>query len=159
MKKEIKDYLHLYLGCEVKNLSSGTMKYVLSSIDLMGNVLFRDEVGNEMFLHNWKLILRPLSDMTDEEVQMLLRMKFEYDSFQNFRIEDESTTEPTCIYATGFKHVNNRAYPTLINQHISSLNPEQFKYLLSIAIDLFRLKESGLAIDKTTLKNDHEKEK
>lgn len=66
-EKKLSDYLHLYLGCEAKS-SEGTMTYKLSSIDVKGRCMFYDGHGNDMWLGNdFKLILRPLSDMTEEE--------------------------------------------------------------------------------------------
>src|SRR5687767_2715456 len=64
---KIEDYLHLYLGCEVRSLEGGTMTYQLSGIDSKGNALFYDGHGNEMWLSKWKVALRPLSSMTEAE--------------------------------------------------------------------------------------------
>ena len=76
MSKEIIDYLPYYLGCEVIKLSGGTMKYRLSAISLKGNTLFYDGYGNDMWIadNDFKICLRSLSDMTEEEAIELVKL-------------------------------------------------------------------------------------
>jgi hypothetical protein len=65
----IKDYLHLHLGCEVKAMDGGTMMYYFCGIDRDGTPIFKTQQGGYVtYLSNWKLVLRPLSDMTEEEI-------------------------------------------------------------------------------------------
>lgn len=77
--KEIKDYLHLYLGCEIKctgghyegevaiiNGVTKTHITVEGSIKSDFNVIVY-----ETFYNYWKPILRPLSDMTLDEMAIL----------------------------------------------------------------------------------------
>ena len=70
MKKELKDYLHFYLGCEVWDLYN-EKKGVLFGVDLntsgMDNVKVLHNVVWDLKYENIKLILRPLSDITEEE--------------------------------------------------------------------------------------------
>jgi hypothetical protein len=125
--KNIKDYLHLYLGCEIQSLSGGTMIYTLTGIGRK-QALFSDRYGNEMWLaeNDYKPILRPLSSMTEDEKQ-------EYEATRVF------------VRATPVHQIGNMQW-----------TPETFKYLLSKHFDLFGLIEAGLAIDKTTFKiNNH----
>lgn len=133
MKKELKDYLHLYLGCECET-KDGIME--LSSIELNdrfpvwfrrkwdnkslsykphrnAQILTKDNhVGRGFRYSQVKPILRPLSDMTDEEKEVIW-----------WRLDDHML-----------------------------FSPRDFQYLLSHRFDLFGLIESGLSIDKTTLK-------
>ena len=66
MKKELKDYLHLYLGCEV--LVEGDIRKLIT-IYLNGyvEVNYNDIGGQEFPINEIKPILRPLSDMTEDE--------------------------------------------------------------------------------------------
>ncbi len=134
MKKELKDYLHLYLGCEAQ------FKYTMRENDFelrIGKIIALYKNGivdacdlrtnhNGIVYHNYKQdiikpILRPLSDMTEDE-----RNQFE--------------SSKVFVKATPVHQVGNMQW-----------TPETFKYLLSIGIDLFGLINDGLAIDKTTL--------
>lgn len=62
---ELKDYLHLYKNCEIKG--RGRLTYV-NNLDFQ-NMLARGEYS--FGYDEIKPILRPLSDMTEEEVQEL----------------------------------------------------------------------------------------
>ena len=121
--KDIKDYLHLYLGCEVyveRYDKIGTLVMV-SSESRMGWVRLRNPDISEW--QEIKPILRPLSDMTEEEK----------DDFADHGYEFEDNGElPVNIW----KGVN-------MSGHVL--------WLLSKGFDLFGLIEAGLAIDKTKL--------
>lgn len=116
--KELKDYLHLYLGCEID--VSG-QREILDSVAKSGQIetLFRGHLRNYRDLSDEDIapILRPLSDMTEEEEGKI-----------------------KCSNWTGMQH-GEWEYTI-----------ESFRFLLSKHFDLFGLIESGLAIDKTTLK-------
>lgn len=125
--REIKDYLHLYLGCECQT-DEGKIGW-FSGFDVcerdysitMITVRFSDKSDDWTVLNDneecdrIKLILRPLSDMTEEEDQIELP-----------------------------KH--NRG--EFIDMH---WYPEGYVWLLSKGFDLFGLIDEGLAINKTTL--------
>jgi len=120
MKKELKDYLHLYLGCEVIINNAlyenriDTLAYMNSLGDCGGNMY-------EWLVKECQPILRPLSDLTDEERNnAVLPMNYG-------------------IYALpdGEEKLRQSAEIT--------------KYLLSKHFDLFKLIEEGLAADKTKL--------
>lgn len=123
-KKEIKDYLHLYLGCDciVSNplINSETKRVVSVNKDTEQCEIY---YWNEPHLDGEKVhpiedikpILRPLSDMTEEEG---VEIFWQPVKGENFSIK------------TG----------------------QEFKQLLDKHFDLFGLIEAGLAIDKTTLK-------
>lgn len=147
MNKNIKDYLHLYLGCEciVKEPGESAFKSVLEGIQ-RGKFLLK-EYGHLLLWEaaEIKPILRPLSDMTEEEL-----------------IEQENIFK---IYEPDFEvtpDMRKNAWEKIKNDGIMAVefsednNPlmvfELFRYFLSKHFDLFGLIESGLAIDKTKLK-------
>jgi len=113
--KEIKDYLHLYLGCEVL-CDKATSGSIILNGHLIDSAL---TVGATI-----TPLLRPLSSMTEEEMQECGNMEY------NFSNDPELNTW------------DYKAFETL-------LSPEQFAWLLKRRFDLFNLIESGLAIDKT----------
>lgn len=123
--KQLKDYLHLYLGCELakKDLPDSFKEGARKA-----NVL--DGETRDYFLKSgnsgWLPILRPLSSMTEEELQECGNMIYDF------------SDDP---------ELNNHKW-----QDFEISAPEQFHYLLSKHFDLFNLIPEGLAIDATTLK-------
>ncbi len=114
--KQLKNYLHLYLGCD-------TNKGKLCSVNIEGIciVMMNDgqiEAGN---IEDIKPILRPLSDMTEEERE----------EFKNVRY--------------GHRLLDISLFIDL------ELSATYVKWLLSKHFDLFGLVEAGLAINATTL--------
>ena len=134
--KELKDYLPYYLGCEVQYLMNGKgilseisldSKYgVLVSVKLNGSNKHRQTV-----LSNIKLILRPLSSLSNDEAANIgiLPKKEWHEQTQEEQIKWLVNNKDNAIYS-----------------------PKDFLYLLSNSFDLFGLIEAGLAIYKTTLK-------
>lgn len=126
MSKEIKDYLHLYYGVEcIVEKSDYHMVH-----NLMINAGDKAIIDGKFIFHVHnavpfkgivKPILRPLSDMTEEESKELL-------SIQDLK-----------------RGVIDTKYV------IVTRSWEDARYLLSKHFDLFGLIESGLAIDVTTL--------
>lgn len=130
--KKLSDYLHLYLGCYINR--AGRIEKIDYSL-----LIYTD--ANNLWEHT-KPLLRPLSDMTEEEVVTLIykrsniylnvrfvefwmnkvRFEFEYKSSSRRRTDDQSFDE---------------------------LDSGQFLYLLKQGFDLFNLIPDGLAIDKT----------
>lgn len=69
--KQLKDYLHLYLGCTLKS-RTGTVILMSVIPEIIPHTNFKIAVinGNQSYsteLGEYKPILRPLSDMTEEE--------------------------------------------------------------------------------------------
>jgi hypothetical protein len=131
MEKRIEDYLHLYLGCDVESTGGKRGKLIWTSYQDTACVVYEndDPRGRVGYKNYFKPILRPLSDMTEDE-------KVEFEATKVF------------VLATPVHHVGNMQW-----------TPETFRWLLSKQFDLFGLIESGLAInikdvaDKTTLKD------
>lgn len=130
--KKIEDYLHLYLGCEVERFGRSGKAY--GKDDLTGDVIH--EIYADIYPYYIKLLLRPLSDITDEEAWTCL----EYCDAGGRNTPKCALTSPVCTLTD----------PTFN----SNLSPDQWflatKYLLSKHFDLFGLIPAGLAIDKTT---------
>jgi hypothetical protein len=143
MSKEVKDYLFLYLGCEVMAFhpyadEPGPSKAYLTGITGM------DEYNVELQFHNGvhaeeepcyikyeevEPILRPLSDMTNTEA-----------------IEMWDIINPHRLHFDVSVKVNYYKRKT------SCFSAEEVRILLSKHFDLFGLIEAGLAIDSTTIK-------
>lgn len=136
--KDIKDYLHLYLGCEFVSKWPGWQAendpFILCPADL--------ERGKFEYI---KPILRPLSSMTEEETEQYLRLKHNaYSGEYEIKISDAG-------FWWLFKGISTDQKFKFFGEILDESNAEQFQYLLSKSFDLFGLIEDGLAIDKTKL--------
>lgn len=94
----------------------------------------------------FKPILKKLSDLSNQDFIFLMNDKFQYENFVNFRIENGNEVEPAAIYCTGLKKLNGRLIETCCVQHVSSLSPTQFKFLVNNDVDLFGLIDLGEAV-------------
>lgn len=143
--KDIKDYLHLYLGCEaeVSNIPDG-----LAITDHPQIVTIDGTVVDclLMMYSSIKPILRSLSSMTEEEAKEIAKMYFSTIPFKDkyFSLQKNGWYirikyhQATLVYGgTGY----------------SDFTPEIFRHLLSKGFDLFNLILEGLAIDKDKLLN------
>lgn len=141
MKKEFKDYVPFYLGCECITLDGIMVLNGINTTDVRysvwfyckwndkkncylpkqnGEILGKQSLAGKAYKYSdIKLVLRPLSDMTDEE-----KNEFEVFSFEVMK-EDLNQVERNAL---------------------------KTKWYLEKHFDLFGLIEAGLAIDKTTLK-------
>lgn len=128
MSKEIKDYLHLYLGCEVDY--SGTrcelfgVHQAYCVIGDFGNIGMV-KIPTEDFIR-LKPILRPLSDMTEDELNECGNLDYDF------------SDEPE------LNKWDYKSFDTLISAN-------QFVWLLSKHFDIFNLIPEGLAIDKNKI--------
>lgn len=113
MEKKIEDYLHLHIGCEV--LCSWDNKIRKLTFKSAESYIYT-KVGHV------QLLLRPLSDIKEEECNKL-------DWYYKWSTSGEK-----------------------IKHKVENFRPEEFIELLKMGFDLFGLIESGLAIDKTKLK-------
>ncbi len=170
MEKKIEDYLHLYLGCECKSQGQekdGTLKLTGVSYESMRDILwayFDNEDDSYAVAPDVCLILRPLSDMTEEERDefwIFIFRGFNYPSGKKFngitRFIDKSTTNPVprWVLMQGVERVGIEW-----DGHVwadSDLHPWMFNraevtlWLLKKSFDLFELIENNLALDKTKL--------
>jgi hypothetical protein len=167
--KDIKQYLHLYYGCEVSitNLEGRFTR-------LLDHVFFNtyvDEDDGELY-NDPKLLLRPLSDMTEEEALYITVLALNSELDEPIIADEIDFTlnrsdggllmdanaaivlEVTCRCWEGQVAIRNNSDIELWEyegQHpLSTSNQvEVFRYLLSKGFDLFGLCEAGLAIDRT----------
>lgn len=164
MNKELKDYLHLYLGCECRIGDSPDPHHVLMVNETGLSICTGTNVNGIPIWYKTahaKLVLRPLSDMTELGLLELARMhrgQLEWEIIEGKPVARTSAgiQERFCFDADipliediennifGQESEGSR-YPTNISA------AELTRYLLSHHFDLFGLIESGLAIDKTTL--------
>jgi hypothetical protein len=169
MKKKLEDYLHLYIDCKIVgtyNDGSGSEGF-LTGVTNGGTeceiqFLLEDgiNVTEEPELNNVtevKPILRPLSDMTQDEFIELFKLCSLFDlsecSFIGTNDKDgvwcNAEYEGRVIDA--IRLVGD--YVEMMNNDgtFSGMNPQSkaFKFFISKHFDLFGLIEAGLAIDKT----------
>lgn len=125
MSKQIKDYLHLYLGCKfIHNVHKGVF-------ELCGYNIYEAYAQNSLGVSTFdarqiKLILRPLSDMTPSE------------------FKEVEAYHPETKRWLDVGHLDDGG-----KVQFDSWSPYVTVYLLSKGFDLFGLIEEGLAIDKT----------
>ncbi len=132
--KEIKNYLHLYLGCECyDHFNDVTIN--LTPLAYAGWDKREDE--------QIKLILRSLSDMTELEAIELAKLSEMDEHFNEVRWERNTYNDIIVSWQGAnedrevFNATGERFYCA-----------EQFTWLLSKHFDLFGLIEAGLAIDE-----------
>ncbi len=145
MKTELKDVIHFYLPCQAirikdiekckddkrhLNYATKTAFNIMSEWEFEGKtvgplICFGEQRQyDQEQVSNIKLILRTLSDMTEEE----------YTHFEKLT------------------HLHNSHICEMADEVIEHGTPEIFAYAIKQGFDLFGLIESGQAIDKTTLK-------
>lgn len=136
---DIKDYLHLYLGCDgtlITKRTYGSPRRTEAAL----NTEILDRLYKLPTLNSFTPILRPLSDMTPEEF---------WDIFKPVQPEDityEQMSEAiNDLKSDGFSRLDFGGMDAMAVFEI-------FRKLLSKHFDLFDLIEAGLAIDKTQLK-------
>lgn len=122
----IKDYIHLYLGCEVMRPDGRT---ILTLYGIQRTLAVHVENGELTYssLNACKPILRPLDSITEEEAK-------------------EAWTK-----TIGVEYTRGNKDRILHNMATMSQFSPLIVHLLAKHFDLFNLIEAGLAIDKTTL--------
>lgn len=174
MKKHIKDYVSLYIGCELLLEQEGiginlglyypdvwTKEGNIESNGI--NVYFTESsVKGKVYAMNFnqcKLSLRPISDMTESERKEIYKIVFKRDFPTSGRIgflPDKSTfSDPRWILQTGVDRLAIEMSGSIwadcdlqtikYNEHLITA------YLLKQRFDIFGLIENEIAIDKTKL--------
>lgn len=134
MEKKLSDYLHLYIGGPMWHISpAGNHETKLS------HWLYKDLIdGHLASFAYYKLMLRPLSSMTEEEMKEIVLMNYNVENTLLSVIQYSRGIEFKTSGFTGGGEID--FYKT---------NPITFLHLLSKHFDLFGLIEAGIAIDKT----------
>jgi hypothetical protein len=125
--KQLNDYIHLYLGCEFLYRTKETKLHDWTEFTKMKLDADQLSVFYRLYenpLCEYKLVLRRLDDMTEEEMEEVWYM-----------------SEPKDVLVMN----------SISRCRKVSLTAERTRYLLSICFDLFGLIDSGLAIDRKTL--------
>lgn len=163
--RNIKDFLHLYLGCEVENYPykkyEGIETQPKRMIGLLVGVIgeYAHIQNKDVFGKDWDIIkepiadvkplLRPLSSMTEEEAIELVKLS-EWESYgdhphiRNYKTYKNNFDHLVVSWGEGLREKN-------IPENKKVFAPNEFQFLLSKHFDLFNLIESGLAIDKTKI--------
>jgi hypothetical protein len=151
MEKNIKDYLHLYLGCECigyshfKDESTGQNIEVPLKRKIVGVTQYGVELeGGTFSVAYVKPILRPLSDMTEEEKVELFTLNFGNHRFTNFGYDSIE-----CIILA------DKDERIRVGLSSNSMGANAFLFCLTRGFDLFGLLESGLAINANSTPTPH----
>lgn len=170
MKKDIKDYIHLYIGCEVLALdpyseNEQAMGYLTGihgeygpeiQFIIDGNAEESPEYPN---YENVKPILRKLSSMTEEEYAYCGKFGFgasrkeywlqQFEQFENRPVEGQGKK-------SGIKNPETKKVKVREGLNLShyTFAPEAFLYLLKKGFWLFGHDwfDEGLILDKATVK-------
>jgi len=148
MSKQLIDYLHYHIGCEVlivKSCYNLVHEYEIHEGEtrvLNADLLWALTRNDKKCIY--QLLLKPLFLITKEQIADLLGVegfiKRGNYSAPFFQIEFE-----TLDNTWGYKH-----------RYITDLNADQFHFLLKEGYDIFQLIEEHLALDKTKfLPNDN----
>lgn len=162
--KELKDYLHLYIGCKV---------IIDNDLQDTDHELIGVVAGSDCHLHHGlhnqyghcdiskvKPILRPLSSITENERKeifyLIFKKKFPISGsitfYDNTNISNNpryvlwSGVDRVCVDVNGNVWADCDLHPYKYNQHQITM------YLLSKHFDLFSLIEADLALDATKIK-------
>ena len=177
--KELKDYLHLYLGCEAQLFwrreddtlefeRVGTLESIRPENKDTNGLVFKCKTDRGNFIsyayafNDVKLILRSLSDMTEEEAIEICKIYAPF-PFTGNRLKHWAVDRSNFKEYQYLKVYNkNNQYEFQIDckecclemyndgELCESYNQAYYiKYLLSKHFDLFGLIEAGLAIGKT----------
>lgn len=141
MELNIRDYLHLYLGCDYVtdnsqgNMNPSTLPSVLKYLD--------DFTG-------FKLILRRFENMTDAEIRDLIQ----YDKLKVMYKTVEYSFDGTSIRITYTIEEDEGSTAQTYRIDRFAMNAHDFAWCLRKGFDLFGLIHVGLAIDKSTFNQD-----
>lgn len=125
--KTLKDVIHLYVGCGCEKFLLRDPKTRLSTI-LSASLM--EEVNTVGATIGVKLLLKPLSEMSEEDAKRLIRMKYAQD-IKDVRLYNmgEYSVEAQITF-DGFDWMPAMFY-------IAEMNPSQFLFLLSKGYDLY----------------------
>lgn len=157
-ERKIQDYLHFYLGQQVLINSMGedvVCDLITVSRDggafASGTTKRGQKLNAHGMLEGAKLLLRPLSDMTEEEAIELVKVR-EWKSYGPHPRERKYETYKNAFgqIVVQWGHEGDLRSKN-VPQTKESFYPEELPFLLSRGFDLFNLIPDGLAINKTTL--------
>lgn len=152
--KDIKSYIHLYIGCRAKTTGGKYGKIVSASVDGTAIIVYdnEDPRGFVISIAALKLILRPLSEMSDAEAVDLCEIVTDQSRHGDIELMGAITDrhiwyiDGSRDQGDGFDEVRD------LYVYFDEMKPEQIRYCLSKGFDLFGLKEAGLAVYETEIK-------
>lgn len=133
----IQEYLKYYLGTEVKCYIGHKPEPIF--VPMAMAYQYRDSYGYT------KPLLRPLSDMSEEEAREFAIAYGLSNDIKPLRVGVEGSL-------LQFEY-SEKGDAKFIHWYVQKLSAEMFHYLLSRGFDLFGLIEKGLALDAKTVKN------
>ncbi len=139
--KQISQYLHLYLGCQIRLHSN-----ITNTFGTWRKMTFRDIELVVVHGEKCQIELRKIENMTEDEALDIYKL-YDTDWESYLRRHNEQCPGETFSaldYIKGGRYVNSI-------YSISSQPSQAFAYLLSKHFDLFGLIDAGLAIDKSKL--------
>ncbi len=174
MKKELKDYLYLYVGCDCNLMGQSKSKdeegysdepipkiFTISGVVDVNGTMFAhcddDEYHHEVELSEVFPILRPISDMSEQErkeiYEIVFKRKFPVSGRIVFMPDTSTFSDPRWILSAGVDRlgieVSGSVWADCDLQTIKYNENLVTVYMLKKGFDLFGLIESELAIDKT----------
>lgn len=170
MDKQLKDYLHFYLGCQMyaytlESVTNGWLEKQMSKNPQMG-YSYELTAGNlkKTLEDGYLPILRKLESMAEDEALHIAKNCF-YHNEMRYPDSDYKVSREGNVYVV---NLNNDWFEKELRIGLSSGNIwytkptiedrvhhafDSFHYLLSRGFDLFGLCDAGLAIDKATIKS------
>ncbi len=151
MTVRVADCLHLYLGCEVMEEENKGTLYAIGKLGGDGKTrVMVDCSSNQSYwtsIDNVKPILRPLSDLTEEEIFELFKAHGLSKDARFIRGKADGITGNfiQIEYSINGEMGNDYLH---INE-FGRLSALGYTYLLKQKFDLFGLIESGAAVEKT----------
>ena len=152
MNKDIKDYLHLYLGCDtLPTYATETRRLISVNVD-NGNSLLEDKQFNSCTyaINEFKLLLRPLSDMSEEELKEVKHIMLEYQNLR-FKCDEKDRIKYTNVFIYDIIDEDGYHHSTMISSP-ENLPAKVVPWMCRHGFDIFDLCRAGLAIDKTKMK-------
>lgn len=143
MNKQLKEVIHFYIGQEVKCGITSTATLRMER-DYKNTISVKQVLGND----EYKLLLRPLSDMTEEEAIEITKPIAFYGNHTSERIY-RTYRNPFGDLIVSWGESLKEKYLPMKETHF---NTQQFLYILKHGFDIFNLIPEKLAIDKTKMK-------
>lgn len=147
--KELKDYIHLYIGCPIWDPVNKTIYTV--DYDFMHS-RYDEEEG--VFYNDLKLILRPVESLNDEEIRDLIqydKMAKEYQSIEYNFYPESKEIDIHYVYRADDSE-GEGSYSNTYTISFLTLNAQDFLWCLKKGIDLFGLHAAGLCVYENEVK-------
>lgn len=148
MKKQLKDYAHLYLGCEVICINEDE--------ELSEWEIHKGAIGKLTLVNIGNMQIQSFDDNESWEIGVEFENSHCADWFSNgnFKLLLRSLSDWSIEEQEEYKQIKKDHIPTLGGDQ--KLYAKYTAHLLSKGFDLFGLIEDGLALDKATITKEKE---